>query len=395
MRISTLVWLLSVAMLAGALCSCHSTTSDQQADYDVAAFYWPNYHDEPRLEFIFPEGIGEWETIREARPKDSLERQPRVPLWGYEDESDTAVMSRNIAQAVSHGVNVFIFDWYWYDNQPLLERCLDSGFLRANHDRMKFYVMWANHDATTYWDVHNPRVDSVYWKGSVDMAIFKQVVHRVITRYFKQPSYYQIDGKPVFSLYDLNNFVKGMGGADEARAALDYFRDETRKAGFPGLYLQAILWSSVPKSLTGVPVSSVSTQDKVLSYFGFNSFTNYTWAHLQRPDGDYERWADSSVAMWPHFDAAFSVPFVPNVTVGWDANPRFLFRTSYVSGSTPEKFKAYLTKARDYVDAHPDQPRLITINAWNEWSEGSYLQPDTTYGMGYLEAVKAVFGAHP
>ena len=32
-----------------------------------------------------------------------------------------------------------------------------------------------------------------------------------------------------------------------------------------------------------------------------------------------------------------------------------------------------------------------TINSWNEWTEGSYLEPDTVHGMGYLEAVKRVF----
>lgn len=378
--------------LVSSMQACWTAGSRKEAAYDIAAFYWPNYHDEPRLEFIFPEKIGEWETIREARPKDSLERQPRVPFWGYQDESNPKVMDQKITAAVSHGVNVFIFDWYWYENKPLLESCLDSGFLPANHNRMKFYLMWANHDATTYWDVRNPKIDSVYWYGSVNMATFNVIVNRVINQYFKQPAYYKIDGKPVFSLYDLSNFVKGMGSAETARQALDYFRQKTVEAGFPGLYLQAILWSSVPKDLKGVPVSNVSTQDKVLRYFGFNSFTNYTWAHLRNPDGDYQSWADSSVALWRHFDADFSMPYVPNVTVGWDANPRFQFRAGYITNSTPAKFEAYLRRAKQYVDDHPDQPKWITINAWNEWSEGSYLEPDTTYGTKYLDAVKAVFG---
>ncbi|HBK94008.1 MAG TPA: hypothetical protein DDZ69_03210, partial [Porphyromonadaceae bacterium] len=33
---------------------------------------------------------------------------------------------------------------------------------------------------------------------------------------------------------------------------------------------------------------------------------------------------------------------------------------------------------------------LITINAWNEWVEGSYLLPDMQNGFGYLKAVKEV-----
>ncbi len=41
-----------------------------------------------------------------------------MPLWGHEDESDPRVMEKKIAAAAGHGVNVLIFDWYWYDNQP-------------------------------------------------------------------------------------------------------------------------------------------------------------------------------------------------------------------------------------------------------------------------------------
>jgi hypothetical protein len=58
--------------------------------------------------------------------------------------------------------------------------------------------------------------------------------------------------------------------------------------------------------------------------------------------------------------------------------------------NSPESFAALLSKAKQYVDSHPDQPKLMTINAWNEWIEGSYLLPDMKYGFGYLEAVKDV-----
>jgi hypothetical protein len=76
------------------------------------------------------------------------------------------------------------------------------------------------------------------------------------------------------------------------------------------------------------------------------------------------------------------------VTVGWDANPRFLFKSGYITNSTPDKFLKYVIKAKAYADQHTNQKKLITINAWNEWSEGSYLEPDTLHGMKYLEAIK-------
>lgn len=84
--------------------------------------------------------------------------------------------------------------------------------------------------------------------------------------------------------------------------------------------------------------------------------------------------------------------YFPNVTVGWDANPRFLFKAGYINNSTPQKFKRYLLKAKSHVDHYNIEPKIITINAWNEWSEGSYLEPDTIWEYQYLDAVKNVFG---
>lgn len=378
---------LSWLMLLLVVC----TEAKSQA-YDVAAFYWPAYHYEPRIEFLFPEKKGEWEIIYKSKPKEAGHQQPKVPVWGYQDEANPVEMDKKITTAVNHGVNTFIFDWYWYEGKPFLERCLNEGFLKANNGRMKFYLMWANHDATSYWDVRNPRKDSVIWKGGVNRAEFDKVTDRIIERYFKNPSYYKINGQPVFCIYELQTLIDGLGGSEQTLEALNDFRRKVKAAGFPGLHLQGILWSALPASITGVPGDKIQTQDKVLSYFGFNSITNYCWAHLQNPDGDYEKWADASTNMWTNFTRDFSIPYFPNLTIGWDANPRFPFKAGYITNPAPQKFEKYLRKAKDYVDQHPQRPRLLTVNAWNEWSEGSYLEPDTTHKMGYLEAVKRVFG---
>jgi len=373
----------------GSLSSC-SVSAQTKQDYDVAAFYWPAYHYDQRIAHLFPDKKGEWEIIYNAVPKEKGHAQPKIPFWGYEDESNPAVMSKKIDAAITHGVNTFIFDWYWYEGKPFLEETLNDGFLKANHERMNFYIMWANHDATSYWDVNNPKKDEIYWEGEVDRKQFDIIVDRIINSYFKNPSYYKIDGKPVFCIYELKTFIDGLGGAEQAKEALDYFREETKKAGFPGLHLQAILWAALPESIEGLPGDKVETQNEVLDFFGFNSMTNYCWAHLKNPEGDYEAWGNGATAMWDSFDKDFSIPYFPNVTVGWDANPRFQTRTSYINNSTPDKFAKYMQKAKSYVDSHPQQHKLITVNAWNEWSEGSYLEPDTANGMGYLEAVKNI-----
>ncbi|MDR0494275.1 MAG: glycoside hydrolase family 99-like domain-containing protein, partial [Treponema sp.] len=125
--------------------------------YDVAAFIWPSYSgNDPRTLIFWPEGRGEWQTVRDAKPKFPGHVEPRKPLWGFVNEANPDVMEMQINAAVRHGVNVFIYDWYWYDNRPFLEECLNDGFLGAgNNNLMQFYVMWANHDATHLWDKRN------------------------------------------------------------------------------------------------------------------------------------------------------------------------------------------------------------------------------------------------
>lgn len=386
--------LISAGLSALIQCSSSTKKNDRttENDYTVAAFYWPAYHYEPKSEFLFPEKTGEWEIIRNALPKEEGHQQPKVPLWGYPDEANPEDMELKITTALEYGVNTFIFDWYWFEKAPFLERCINDGFLKANKGRMNFYLMWANHDATTYWDVKNPRVDSVYWEGEVDREQFDIVVDRVISQYFSNPSYLKIEGEPVFCIYELNTLIQGLGGAEKTKEALDHFRQKTIEAGFPGLHLQGILWEALPSSIDGVPGDPIKSQEDVLSFFGFKSLTNYCWAHLQNPDGDYEVWGDASTDMWAGFKDRFSMTYFPNVTVSWDANPRFPFKAGYINNSTPRKFEKYLSKAKKYVDDNHIEPKMITINAWNEWSEGSYLEPDTTWKYGYLEAVRNVFG---
>ena len=104
-------------------------------DYTIACYYFPNYHVDPRNEAAHGPDWTEWELVKRAEPRFPGHRQPRVPAWGYEDESDPTVMARKIAAAADHGIDVFLFDWYHYDDGPFLERGLDKGFLGASEQR--------------------------------------------------------------------------------------------------------------------------------------------------------------------------------------------------------------------------------------------------------------------
>lgn len=367
--------------------------------YDVAAYVWPSYHPDPRAKIFWPMGIGEWETVMKAAPRFEGHEQPRRPLWGYVNEADPDVMAMQVDAAADHGVNVFIYDWYWYDGMPFLESCLNDGFLKApNRDRMKFYLMWANHDVNLCWDRRNAddaftgANGSLIWRGGLGRSEFEGIAKRWIERYFSQPNYYRIEGRPVFMLYDLVNFIKGLGGLDGARSALDWFRDEVVKAGFPGLELQLSMRRDSPKSLSAVPGDNLGTQKGVVEDLGFDSLTHYQFCHFTDVDRDYDLAARDAEAEWHRISETYPAKYHPHVSVGWDSSPRALhFRGSIIRKNTPAAFEAALRRAKAFVDGHPDRAPLVTVNSWNEWTETSYLEPCALHGYGYLEAVKRVF----
>ncbi|MBP5308508.1 MAG: glycoside hydrolase family 99-like domain-containing protein [Clostridia bacterium] len=366
-------------------------------NYDVAAYVWPAYTgDEPRTRIFWPEGIGEWQSVKNSKPKENGYFWNRKPLWGYVNEADPSVMEMQIDEAVSHGVNVFIYDWYWYDGRPFLEQCLDNGFLRAKNNRnMKFYLMWANHDANHCWsiDLSDEYGNTVLWKGEVDRPNFEKIVCRVIEKYFVLPNYYKIDGRPVFMIYDVKNFINGLGGIENAKNALLWFREQTKAAGFPDLHLQITVWNEPEINLSGFDANMKGSTKDIVRLLRADSVTHYQFAHFAHINRDYTEILKDVAAEWKRIEKEYEAPYFPHISCGWDNNPRYKnFRPGIVKNNTPENFEKGLMMAKEYLDARPALTPLVTVNSWNEWTETSYLEPDDFYGYGYLDAVKKVFG---
>ena len=375
--------------------------------HTIACYYFPNYHVDPRNEAAHGPGWSEWELVKRAEPRFAGHRQPRVPRWGYDDESDPVAMAKRIAAAADHGIDVFLFDWYWYDDGPFLERGLEKGFLNAtNNDRVKFAIHWANH---TWIDIHpaklsaRPSADApVLYPGTVTPETFEIVVHHTIDTYFKHPSYWSIEGCPYFSFYELGKLVESFGSVENTRDALDAFRAQTRAAGFPGLHLNAVVWGQPILPGESTPANPKALVDDL----GFDSFTSYVWIHHGGldtfPETDYNACRENYIRYWERVEREFDLPYFPNVTMGWDPSPRTVQSDAYLNvgypftptlaHNTPERFREALSLAKRRLDRRSDQPKVLTLNAWNEWTEGSYLEPDTEHGLAYLEAVRDVFG---
>jgi len=382
-----------LAVFGGCSSSIRSAGKEdkpEKSNYFVAAYIWPSCHDDPLgREKLWPEGIGEWEVIKKGDPRFEGHYQPRQPLWGYELDNDPKVVEKWIDVAIDHGVNVFVYDWYWYEGGPYLEGALNDGFLKArNNEKMQFYIMWANHDVKyNYWNVHRYKDNTdILWNAKVDWENYKIIVDRVIKQYFMRPNYFKINGEPVFSIFSIGKLLESFNNsAEDARKALDYFREEVKKAGFPGLHIQ---WNQGGGSVMSEEAAARFAGN--VKTMGFNSVAMYNMGGINE---DYIVYGSNSIKIREQMDAILDVPVFPCVSIGWDDTPRFPakgMKEVVHYHNTPQSFAALLAKAKKYADNHPEQPKLITINAWNEWVEGSYLLPDMLNGFGYLEAVKEV-----
>ena len=377
-------------------------------NYQVGAYYFPNFHlGDPSNEAIHGKGWCEWELIRTAPPRFPGHHQPQRPVWGFEDESDPAVMAKKIDAAADHALDFWLFDWYHYDDGPFLNKCLDQGFLAApNRDRMKFALMWANHD---WYRIHgwnpccgqeHPELDH---PGRVTPKTFEYICDLVIEKYFKQPNYLTIDGRPFFSIYEIGTFATAYANTAEMRAALDRFREKVKAAGFPNLHLNIMYWGkpNLPGGRTP------DNWAEIIEATGADSCTSYTWIHhsvLEHfPVSEYTRARELYLKAWEEARNILPVPYFPNVTMGWDNSPRCARGVPWekcmphvlgptMVGNTPDEFQKSLELVKGTLEAHPEQPRTILINAWNEWPESSVLEPEERYGYGYLDAIRNVFG---
>jgi hypothetical protein len=372
---------------------------------EVAAYYFPQYHPDPRNDAWHGKGWTEWDLVKAARPRYPGHAQPIRPAWGYFDESDPAWVAKEIDLAADHGVTSFLYDWYWYEDGPFLIDGLEGGFLRApNSERLKFGLMWANHEWQNIHPATFTNRPAPLASGRVSAEAFDRLTDHAIERYFCRPNYLCVGGAPFFCIYELGTFIAGLGGLDAARKALESFRERVRRAGYPDVHLNAIVWGvTVLQSELKIPDPA-----KLVADLGLASVGSYAWVHHYDPNthgfpqGSYAEAAKANFAVWSQYRDMFSVPYFPNVSMGWDPSARTIQSDRYeprgypwtatLCGNTPAALRDALQRAREHVLAMPAGERMVSLNAWNEWTEGSYLLPDEANGTSYLEAVRDVFG---
>ena len=373
---------------------------------EVMAVYYPHWSVYPKGNEWFHPGWTEWEFARTAKPRFPGHKLPFKPLPGYLDGKDPTDVSTEIELASNAGIDVFLYDYYYYNGQITQQEALEEGFLKApNRSKMKFALMWCYHER---WNQFRPKYGQPRTK-LMELAHtpeeFLGLIDYSIKNYFPRPEYWRKDGRLFFSIYNGQYFVK-MLGPEKVKAALVEARKRVRAAGL----------GEIEFNTQNVgPAASAQ-----MAELGFDSLTDYGFGPWNLPNyksrytsgellynfadaGPYleKRWADYRQG---------PLPYYPIVPTGWDSTARCRPEEPFpwtgakwneypycgtFTNATPQIFEKYLRAAKAAVENDPKQPGVVYINAWNEYTEGCSLLPTVRECDQMLRCVGRVFGRKP
>ena len=317
-----------------------------KTDYQIGIYYFPGWS---------PDRIDTWKRQITLPERDSL--------LGWYEEGRPEVADWHIKWAIENGLSFFVYDWYWRDGQEQLGAALDDGFLKARYnDCMKFAVMWANHKPFSSHTHEQLQAVTDYW----------------IEHYLRRPNYLTVDGKPYVIFYSPDELLESFKSPAKVREELDAIRERARAAGLPGLHIGVV---EIPSQIPPATFREM----------GFDSFTAYNYIRTGSPAAHslYRQYLINCRTRWQQAHDEKTPAYIPLMGVGWDGPIWYGPRSERRRGRRTEDFAEGLGQLKNFLDT--TNQRMAILEAWNEFGEGSYLEPNLEFGFGDLEAVRKTF----
>jgi len=331
-------------------------TVKQHPDIKIGVYYFPGWRDHtPGTASENP-----WDPIQKFP-----ERQPKL---GWYSDGDDDVMDAQVASMAEHGLSYVSFDWYWgADNRVYLSHAINAFMKLKNKRGLQFSLLWANHD-----------------EAPVSLVNFDRMIDYWVNRYFNFPGYLKVDGWPVvtvFSAYGLEIHARKIGVT--VAQLLERANKRAREEGLPGIYFVAGAPSDDPVfktySVKGSGYSAVSTYN--LHQQPGVPHASYSYSEL---DVAYR-------AHWARYKNIGQLPVIVPFSSGWDRRPWGGSDDPAHDHSvgTPDEFEKHLRAGvKEIMDGGP--PYLGVICCWNEYGEGSYIEPTKQMGDSVLQRVGKV-----
>ena len=375
---------------------------NDQKGVKLIPFYLPQYHTIPENDKWWGEGFTEWTNVKKAEPLFEGHDQPRVPLdKRYYNLMDDNVKIWQAKLAKEYGIFGFCYYHYWFKGgKKLLEKPAEQMLANKDVD-LPFCFCWANENWSRNWDGGNREIIMEQDYGMQDDW---EKHFQYLLPFFKDERYITVDGKPLFVIYKPEQII------DIQQMAV-YFRKRAVESGFPGLclafqfptyYADMFYRDDIFDYRIGFePVYSRNAErlqqpgtakkvELLRNVLGENAVSSYRKARQGKNGAGFGK--SQSLAMYFYDETwekilnnKWTEEFLPGALVDWDNTPRNKHGVVY-EGFSIEKFEKYMKCL--VKRAKEENKPMIFINAWNEWAEGAFLEPDEKYGYQKLEAVK-------
>ncbi len=344
----------------------------------LLAFYLPQFHPVPENDRWWGEGFTEWTNVARGVPRFVGHYQPRIPRdLGHYRLEGTATLSRQIEMARGAGIHGFVFYFYWFNGQRLLERPLEA-MLADPSLRMPFCLMWANENWTRRWD------------GSEDEVLLSQdyrdedepALIATFARHFEDKRYIRLEGRPVLMVYRAGLIP---GGA----VSVKRWRRQFRALGHDPIFVMAQSFGARDPREFGMDAAVEFPPHKITEHLPqLNDRLRMLDFSATARVFDYD-----VVARATDLDEA-PYPLIRTALPGWDNDARRQGHGMTIHGATPAAYQAWLSRL---IDAAGRQTvfgaPIVCVNAWNEWAEGAYLEPDVHFGGAFLNATARAVAA--
>lgn len=379
------------------------------------AFYLPQYHPIPENDEWWGKGFTEWLNVAKAKPLFKGHFQPRIPTdLGFYDLRLPEVREEQANLAKYAGIEGFCYWHYWFGNGKRLLELPFNQVLESGKPDYPFCLCWANHTwSNKTWLNSKKAVQEQVLVEQQYLGDQDYIDHfNALLPAFKDKRYITVDGKPLFVVYnpidipDMDRFIclwrelaiqnglKGIHFVGRTNNAAFRNAGEQGKGKYklPTVDNAAEFYNSIlemgfdavnsvgrlraeilSKGRYGQVVKRVLKKFldvDVLNLFDQSSINN----HLFAPEDEWDN-------------------VYPTIYPNWDRSPRGGKSATIWTNSTPDEFKKILEKSEKLSSSKNDEHKIVFIQAWNEWGEGNYMEPDLQYGRGYIEKMhETIYG---
>lgn len=355
----------------------------------IIAFYLPQYHPFKENDEWWGKGFTEWTNVGKAKPLFKGHNQPRVPTeLGYYDLRLPIIREQQAQMARDAGVTAFCYWHYWFGNGKRLIPEVFQEVLESGNPDFPFCLGWANHSwFAKNWNANGTTTEKMLMEQTYPGIEDEKMHFEFLLKAFKDDRYVKVDGKPLLYIFDPVHIP------DEY---IQNFKKWTEEAGFPGLYLVAnITLAALNKEdLFARGFDSVTYQrlGGTTSIFlkklgragrGINKVAKRVKGLLFRRPPFMTDYAKFYPLLVTEEDKEENV--IPSLVPQWDHTPRSGWNGTFLVNTNPDNFYKHCIQVLETVKGKKNP--IIFLKSWNEWGEGNMMEPDLTYGRGFINAL--------